>query len=120
MWPEAITPALNALALACACLSVAAAGWMVFRALPATLEKRLREAERMALDSHQRAGQLSTSWAAFLEDAERVLLAVERKRASVSAAEHRRNANAGPDSAKQPQTRDEWRAWAAGQGVFNS
>lgn len=75
----------------------------------------------MAVDAHDKASSLSALWAAFQEDAERILMAVERKRASVSAAEHRRGraeANA-VEAERPPQTRDELRAWAAGRGFLS-
>lgn len=117
--------ALNWLALACALISGGAVAWMVLQSTPAAVEKRLRDAERISVEAHTRVGELTTRYVAFLEDADRILMAVERKRASISTAESKANARearavqAGEFGPQPGASREELRSWAASKGYLS-
>jgi len=123
----AFAHALNWAALACAGISAAGVAWMLTRSLPVRLEKRLREAEMLATEGAGTAQSIKTHYAAFLEDADRILTSIERKRASISSAEskaaareqQRAGAAGGGQNPGPGATRDELRQWAAQSGYLS-
>lgn len=80
----------------------------------------------LATEAAGTAQSIKTHYAAFLEDADRILTSIERKRASISSAESkaaaREQARAGPGGGGQPtagMSRDELRQWAAQSGMLS-